>query len=155
MKHNIKQYKERYFIGIEYEGGITADQIHSIPTLWEDFMRDIQLLQDAPLKQKYIGLECYPPDFRDSQTMDYYAMVETSELIERDGFVSKRLPAGSYIRFEIEFDQLTTDIPKAYQYLKDHQIRYHNMFDYEDYCADQDYSQPGATLYISFLLDKE
>jgi predicted transcriptional regulator YdeE len=155
MKHRIRHHDERYFIGIEFAGGVTPDQMDGIPRLWEDFMKDITLLADAPLVRKYIGLECYPPDFIETKTMDYYALVQTKTLIHRDGFVSKRLPAGDYIEFLVEFDDLPRQFETVYRYLRDHEIRCHSTFDYEDYQSDQDYNAPGATLYLAFLLDHE
>lgn len=115
-------------------------------------MRDMTLLQDLPLKRKFIGLECYPPDFKDEMSMDYYAMVETAVRVERDGFVTKRLPEGSYMQFEISFDHIRKEIQQVYQYLKEHNVRYHPTFDVEEYWDNQDYDSPGAKLYFSFLL---
>jgi hypothetical protein len=155
LKHRIKEHPERFFIGIEYEGGITSDMISQIPTLWESFMSDIQLLKEEPLKQKFVGLECYPPDFMETKVMDYYAMVETTSLIEHDGFVSKRLPAGRYIEFDVQFDQLHDDMQRVYQYLKDENMAVHTTFDYEDYLAEENYSEPGAMLRFCFLLNDE
>lgn len=155
MKHRIKEYPERYFIGIEFEGGVTPDKIANIPSLWESFMSDIQLLKEEPLKRKFIGLECYPPDFMETNIMDYYAMVETTTLIEHDGFVSKRLPVGRFIEFDVRFDYLHNDMQQVYQYLKDHQIDVHNTFDYEDYLEDEVYDQPGAMLRFCFMMNDE
>lgn len=155
MKHKIEKHPERFFIGIEFEGGITADQLPEIPSLWESFMSDIQLLKQEPLKKKFIGLECYPPDFMETNVMDYYAMVETESLVEHDGFVSKRLPAGRYIEFDVRFDHLHEDIQIVYQYLKDHDITVHNTFDYEDYLEEEVYDEPGAILRFCFMMDDE
>lgn len=155
MKHKIKEHPERFFIGIEFEGGVTPDMLHEIPTLWESFMSDIQLLKEEPLKQKFIGLECYPPDFMDSNVMDYYAMVETTSLIEHNGFVSKKLPAGRYIEFDVQFDQLQQEMQRVYRYLKEHNIIVHNTFDYEDYLAEEVYSEPGAILRFCFMMEEK
>lgn len=155
MNHRIRHHEERFFVGIEFAGGVTPEQMGDIPQLWEDFMRDITLLEDVPLIRQYIGLECYPPDFLQTRTMDYYALVQTETLVHRAGFVSKRLPKGDYIEFLVSFDDLPRQFEAVYRYLKDHDIRCHSTFDYEEYLEDQDYNAPGATLYLSFLLDDE
>jgi len=155
MKYIIQEHPVRFLIGIEFEGGVAEDQISQIGTLWEEFMKDIGLLQDLPLERKFIGLECYPPDFMEDQRMDYYAMVQTTTHVERDGFVTKRLPAGKYIQFEIAFDRIHAEMQQVYQYLSKQKIRVHSTFDLEDYWEDQDYGSPGAKLFLSFLLEDE
>ena len=44
MKHKIMEYDERYFIGIEYEGGVKPGVQAKFGQLWDDFLReDIKL----------------------------------------------------------------------------------------------------------------
>lgn len=154
MEHFERYYEERYFIGIEFAGGVTPDKIDKIPSLWEEFMSDLSLLKPLPLKRKFIGLECYPPDFKDVWEMEYYAMVQTESQVEHSGFVTKKLPKGNYLHFNISFDHLRDDIQNVYAYLKEHQIKFHKTFDYEEYLEDEDYSKSGARLNFCFLLDE-
>ncbi len=156
MKHIIKHYEERYFIGVEVEGGVDFDSLASIQTLWDTFLtEDMKLIADAPITTKCIGLECYPPDFMETRSFDYFALVQTERLIHRDGFVSKKLPAGNYISFPIEFDHIRDGIQRVYNYLRDQDIAVHMAFDFEDYLEEQDYTKPGAILHFSFLLEEK
>lgn len=154
MKNEIKEYNTRYFIGVEYEGGIKPNVKPKIDQLWQDFLgEDIKLLQHINTLDHFIGLECYPPDFKTSYELDYYAMIETPEHVELPGFVSKKLPSGTYICFVIEFDDIATEIQACYKYVKHNQIRVHYGFDYEDYISGQDYTKPGARLHFCLLLE--
>ncbi|QMS85974.1 GyrI-like domain-containing protein [Candidatus Xianfuyuplasma coldseepsis] len=156
MKYSIKEYPERYFIGIELEGGVHHSSADKIPLLWESFFDDMKLLDQSKLQDKFIGLECYPPDFRETKTFDYYTMIQTSELVEQDGFVSKKLPAGSYISFEILFRDITNQIHACYEYVKEHNINVHMGFDFEDYLNDQDYTNADdSVLHFSMLLETD
>ena len=155
MKHKIAEFEERYFIGIEYEGGVKSGEQTKLGQLWDDFLReDIKLLKDVPNKDKFIGLECYPPDFRETKTFDYYALLETNELVKKDGFSSKKLPKGKYILFEIEFDNIHDEIQKVYKHVKDNHVNIHYGFDYEDYLQGQDYTKTGAILNFAFKLEE-
>ncbi len=154
MKYITKVYEERFFIGVEYEGGVKPGDEPKFGQLWDDFLRDdLLLLKDVPNKNKFIGLECYPPDFKESRTFDYYALLETNELVKHDGFTSKKLPKGTYVLFEIKFDVIHDEIKRVYQYVKEHNMNIHYGFDYEDYLVEEDYTKPGATL--NFVLKLE
>jgi len=106
MKYEVKDFEERYFAGLEFEGGVTLGKKDDIPKLWDKFLNDV--LEDIPSRKKgfpVIGLECYPPDFMESKVYDYYSLVETEGLITSDDlYVTKKLPKGKYISFEIGFD---------------------------------------------------
>lgn len=155
MKYITKEFEERFFIGVEYEGGIKPGDNSKVGQLWDDFLRDdLQLLIDVSNKDKFIGLECYPPDFKETQTFDYYALLETTELVKRDGFTSKKLPKGKYLLFEIEFDDIKEEIKRVYQYIRNNKIQIHYGFDYEDYIKDQDYTKPGAILNFALKLEE-
>ena len=154
MKYTIIDFDERYFIGIEYQGGISPNSNPQIGSFWSDFLEeDIKLIIDIPNHNKFIGLECYPPDFKESRVFDYYALLQTKELSKRDGFVSKKLPKGKYISFEVEFDEIHDEIQRVYRFIKSEGINIHFGFDYEDYLQTEDYTKEGAK--INFVLKLE
>ncbi len=157
MKYEVKDFNERYFAGIEYEGGVTLGDTRNLPKLWDKFLNDV--LEEIPSRKKgfpVIGLECYPPDFMESKTFDYYALVETEGLIENNNnYVTKKLPKGKYISFEVGFDTLEEDIRKVYKYIKEHNVKVHKGFDFEEYLEDQKYYETEAILNFSFLLDEK
>ena len=155
MKYEVKDFNERYFAGIEFEGGVTLGDKKNLPKLWDEFLNDV--LEEIPSRKKgfpVIGLECYPPDFMESKVFDYYALVETESLIKStDKYVTKKLPKGKYISFEVSFDKLNEDIHDVYKYIKDHNVKVHKGFDFEEYLEGQKYYEPAAILNFSFLLD--
>jgi predicted transcriptional regulator YdeE len=154
MKHIKRAFPERFFIGVELEGGVQPGVPHKIPKLWEVFMNeDIKLLHKDDIIMQFIGLECYPPDFMESRSMDYYAMVQTKEKVEQAGFVTKKLPAGTYISFEIQMDDIMNQIQHVYNYVKNNKIPVHYGFDFEEYIPTEDYTKQGAMLYFSLLLE--
>jgi len=155
MKFITKEFDERFFIGIEYQGGVKPGDSPKFGQLWDGFLReDIKLLKDVPNKNKFIGLECYPPDFRETKTYDYYALLETNDLVKKDGFTSKKLPKGTYVLFEINFDQIHDEIQKVYKHVKENNMNIHYGFDYEDYLLGQDYTKPGAILNFCLKLEE-
>lgn len=155
MKFTTKEFEERFFIGVEYEGGVKPGDAPKFGQLWDDFLKeDIKLLIDVSDKNKFIGLECYPPDFKESRIFDYFALLETNELVKRDGFTSKKLPKGTYVLFEIHFDEIHDEIQQVYQYVKEHNMNIHYGFDYEDYLEGQDYTKPGAILNFALKLEE-
>lgn len=157
MKYEVKDYKERYYAGIEIDGGVTLGEVENLPLLWNKFFNEV--LKEIPSKKKgnpVIGLECYPPDFMETKTFDYYTLVETSELIEStDTYITKKLPKGKYISFEVGFDTLKDDIKNVYKYIKEHNVKIHKGFDFEEYLEGQKYYESGAILHFSFLLDEK
>jgi len=147
MKYKTMEFENRYFIGIEYPGGVQPGSDPKFGQLWDDFLgEDIKLLSDVTHKNKFIGLECYPPDFKETKTFDYYALLETNELVKKDGFSSKKLPKGTYILFEITFDDIRDQIQNVYKYIRENNINIHYGFDYEDYLQEEDYTKSGAVL---------
>jgi len=156
MKYEVKDFNERYFAGIEVEGGITFGEKNKRRKLWDEFLNNI--LEDIPSRKDgfpVIGLECYPPDFMETKVFDYYALVETKGLITKnDKYITKKLPEGKYICFEVGFDTLKDDIQKVYSYIKEHHIKIHKGFDFEEYLDGQKYYESGAILNFSFLLEK-
>lgn len=155
MKYTTKEFEERYFIGVEYPGGVLAGSPPKLGQLWDDFLRDdLELLIDVPNKDKFIGLECYPPDFKETRTFDYFALLETNELVKKDGFTSKKLPKGTYVLFEISFDNIHNDIQEVYNYVKETNMNIHYGFDYEDYIKGQDYTKEGAILNFALKLEE-
>lgn len=156
MKFIKKEYEERYFIGVELEGGIDFESQPQINELWHEFMNnDLKLLGNVDMMNQFIGLECYPPDMMETKKFDYYAMVQVEKLIKHPGFVTKKLPKGTYINFQVEFDRLHDEIQQVYAYIKEQKINVHMGFDVELYTPGVDYSKPGATLFFSFMLNHE
>lgn len=155
MKHVIKEYPERYFAGIEYPNGVDISLENAIPKLWDEFFEvSNEKISKIKVPQKYIGLECYPPDFMEIKVFDYYALVETDGLIEGDDFITtKKLPKGNYISFEVQFDDIKNEIKNAYNYLRQNNFSFHNGFDFEEYIDGENYGEKGAKLYLSFLLN--
>lgn len=156
MKYITREFPERYYIGVEYEGGITPGKPNKIGDLWSVFFNeDMKLLNGVELIDEYIGLECYPPDFKETRQLDYYAMAQTKELVKIDGFSSKKLPEGKYISFEVQFDNLYNEIQQVFNYMKENDINAHMGFDFEEYINGQDYMKDGAILYFSLLLEDD
>jgi len=148
--------KERFFIGIEYDGGAKLGEVNNFGQLWSTFLNeDLKLLGDLEHLSKFIGLECYSPDVMETRMYDYFALIETSELVKRPGFVSKKLPEGEYIFFEIEFDDIHQEIQKVYQYVKSKNINIHQGFDFEDYLPEYDYTKGGAKLNFAMMLEND
>ncbi len=156
MEHFIKEYEERYFIGIEHVNGVTHGNFSGYGKLWSVFLEeDIKLLNKDKILNKFIGLECYPPDFMDTKTFDYFALAETKELFFQPGFTSKKLPKGTYILYPINFDDIVNEIKKVYQDIRARKENIHMGFDYEDYLIDQDYTKEGAKLNFALLLNND
>lgn len=155
MKYIKQEYENRYYIGLEHIPSIEIGKPHQIKELWDTFLKKgLKELSQEQLKHEFIGLECYAPDFMETKTFDYFALVETKGLIKEQGFVSKKLPKGTYIKFEVEFDHLLEQIKQVYQYINDNNINVHFGFDYEEYISDQDYSKEGAKLYFVLKLEE-
>ena len=155
MNYKITEYETRFFIGVEYQGGVKSGANQKLGDLWNSFLNeDLQLLIDVPNFEKFIGLYCYPPDFKESRNMDYYALLETKDLVRKDGFVSKKLPKGKYLEFSIKFDNLHDEIQRVYKYVKDNGLNIHYGFDYEDYIKGQDYDKDNAILNFALKLEE-
>lgn len=157
MKYEVKDYEERYFAGIEFDGGVALGKTNKIPKLWDTFLNDV--IELIPLRKKgfpVIGLECYPPDFMERKVFDYYTLVETEKLIQQtDKYITKKLPKGKYISFEVGFDTLRDDIQSVYKYIKEHKVNIHKGFDFEEYLEGEKYYESGAVLNFSFLLEEQ
>ncbi len=156
MEYKVKEYEVRYFAGIEYEGGVQPNEPHSIPDLWDSlFHTHLSNITNIKQPSKFIGLECYPPDMMESNVFDYFALVQTYDLIEEsEKIVTKKLPKGKYISFPIKFDDISNEIQKVYKYIKENNINVHYGFDFEDYLEGENYSGSGAMLHFSMLLEE-
>lgn len=155
MKYEIKEYETRYFAGVEHPGGVDVSlgQVDLQKTWDELFKVHLDKILDKVEPFNYIGLECYPPDFMDEQVFDYYAMVQTKELInETNGITTKKLPKGKYIQFTIAFNQIKDEIHKVYKFIKDNDIIVNRGFDFEQYIDGVDYTKDDALLLFCFLL---
>lgn len=156
MKYTFKEKKERFFIGLEYEGGVSLEGNNDFGDVWHDlFDEKMIFLDNIETTNNFIGLECYPPDFKESKTFDYYALVETKKLEKVEGFISKKLPKGKYICFRIKFDEAKDEIRKVYNYIKENDIKVHMGFDYEQYLDNEKYDEKGAVLDFCLLLEND
>ena len=159
MKYFIKHYDTRYFAGIECPNGVNMkdNDPKKIPDLWSEFFGSyLDRVNEKIEPDHYIGLETYPFDFMETGVFDYNAMVETKELIEPlSGMITKKLKAGKYICFPIPFDDIVTEIQRAYKFIKAENIKVHMGFDYEDYLANENYNEPGAILNFCLLLEDD
>ncbi len=159
MKYVVKEYGTRYFAGIELIGGlkVNTNDYDKIPGLWDDF-RELYL-KDIPnqkIPNCFIGLEMYRFDFLDSKTLDYFALVEISELYDTGGdeVITKKLPKGKYISFTIEHDDLSNEVEKVYEYVENERINVHLGFDVKEYLVSEDYKNSGAKLLLTFKLEE-
>lgn len=159
MKYFVKEYDTRYFAGIEFPNGVkvNTDDLKKIPKLWDEFFEKYSKLVPDKLEPNHlIGLEIYPFDFMDTGIFDYSVMVETNHLVEPpEGMITRKLKAGRYICFPIEFDQISSQIKKVYEYVKEKKINVHMGIDYEDYLPEENYGEQGAILNFCFLLEKD
>ena len=158
MKYVVKEFGTRYFAGIELIGGlkVNSNDYDKIPGLWDDF-RELYL-KDIPNQQTpnhFIGLEIYRFDFMESKTLDYFALVEISELYDTgdDEVITKKLPKGKYISFTIEHDDLYNEVEKVYEYIENEKINVHLGFDVKEYLVTEDYKNIGAKLLLTFKLE--
>lgn len=155
MKYRIESYATRYFIGVEKQGGILLGNEENIETLWEEFIaEDITLLKNLVKPIHYIGLDCYPPDFKDEKRFDYFVMAEVNSKEKQPGFVLKKLPEGRYMIFEIPNEQVQNQIRKVYQYVKENKISVHMGFDYEDFSSANKFFDTSSTLEFALLLNE-
>ena len=158
MKYIVEEYGTRYFAGIELIGGlkVNSNDYDKIPGLWDDFKE--LYLKDIPNQQvpnHFIGLEMYRFDFMESKTLDYFALVEISELYDTgdDEVITKKLPKGKYISFTIEHDDLYNEVEKVYEYIENEKINVHLGFDVKEYLITEDYKNIGAKLLLTFKLE--
>jgi len=159
MKYFVKEYKTRYFAGIEFPNGINirSEDAKRIPELWDEFFNDhMARISDKIEPSHMIGLETYPFDFMETGIFDYNVLVETNDLIEPvSGIITRKLKAGKYICFPIEFDDILNQVQKAYRYIKAEKINVHMGFDYEDYLNEENYGEAGAILNFCLLLEDD
>lgn len=157
MKYIIKEYDTRYFAGIELIGGfkIGSDGQKKVPELWKDldslYLNDISNIKE-PLSR--VGLEIYRYDFMESKMVDYYAMVQTNDLIEVDDtLVTKKLPRGKYILFPIAKEKVYSEIKNVYKFVENQNFNVHLGFHIEIF-DDNGLNTNEKTMYISFKLDE-
>jgi len=159
VKYFIKEYETRFFAGIEFPNGIRlkSDDTKKIPELWEDFFSKYSdKIHNQKDPQHLVGLEIYPFDFQETKVFDYFVLTETQGLVEiSDELITKKLKAGKYICFPIEFDRIREEISKVYNFIKANHIKVHMGFDYEDYLSDQNYGKAGAILNFCLLLEND
>ncbi|MFK5883213.1 MAG: GyrI-like domain-containing protein [Candidatus Izemoplasma sp.] len=147
MKYIIKNYPERYYLGIEHLGGITIGKPNSITKTWKDFFdNDLNFIEDIKDGGKFVGLECYPIDFLETKQLDYFVLCEVKSVIHKEGFISKKIPAGKYICFSINYNDIPKEIVKVHQHIKENDIKVSYSFDYEEYLSSQDYTKKGSIL---------
>lgn len=155
MKYRIESYDTRYFIGVEKQGGILLGKEENIETLWKEFIsEDSTLLNHLVEPVHYIGLDCYPPDFKEEKRFDYFVMAEVTNKEKQAGFTLKKLPAGRYMIFQIPNEQVQTQIRKVYQYVNENNISVHMGFDYEDFSSTNKFFDKNSTLEFALLLNE-
>lgn len=147
MKYIIKDYPERYYLGIEHLGGIKVGIPNTISKTWDEFFeKDYKFIEDVKDGGKFIGLECYPMDFLESKELDYFVLCEVTSIVHKEGFISKKIPAGRYMCFSINYSNIPKEIAKVHKYIKDNNIKVSYSFDYEEYLSSQDYTKKGSIL---------
>jgi predicted transcriptional regulator YdeE len=158
MKYFVKEYETRYFAGIEFPNGIrpNTEDIKQIPALWDKFFNEYNSLVDNKVEPYHnIGLKIYPFDFKENGIFDYCVLAETEKLVEsKNDIITKRLKAGKYICFPINFTQISSEIQKVYKFVKEKEIDVHMGFDYEDYLVGENYGEPGAVLNFCLALEE-
>ncbi len=155
MKYTILEFEERYFAGCGIE--VVFDSDICPGSTWDTLHSGVkQRIVGAKVPHKYIGLECYPPDFPDSGGFDYYALIEIEQDAvqkEEDDIITKKVPGGKYICFEASLDTIAEDIQGAYKYCKDNDIKIHYGFDFEDY-MDPSYNSDDIPLRFCIKLEE-
>lgn len=157
MKYFIKDFEKRYFAGLELPNGmqLNTNNASKIKELWQTFMsKYAPTIPNQVSPKRYIGLEIYPFDFKETGAFDYYALTEINALIDPDEMiVTKKLKPGRYICFPIKLVDIMNEIQKVYAYIKEKEIQVHMGFDYEEYIAGEDYRDKDATLNFCLLLE--
>ncbi len=156
MKYVFKDYDIRYFAGIKLPNGIAVEDTdnEAVPTLWNRLVSEVlHHIPNMIHPNKFIGLECFSPDFKETRRFDYYALVQTESFVDNEEhFVAKKLPKGKYICFEILFNNLDEEIRKCHNYIQSNNIKVNTEFDYTEYLDGEDYSNEKAKVHFSFLL---
>jgi hypothetical protein len=151
MNQITRKYDERHYIG----KSLTVNpklNTHEIPLLWNHLQEHLKNVTECKILHNYIGLEEYPNDFMETHTFTYSAMVEIDKYVEIEGLYSRTLPKGTYISYEIEFDNIQSEIQKVYNHIKEKKLNIDYSFDFEDYMKEQDYSKKNQKMYFTFLL---
>lgn len=155
MKYEISEHEVRYYAGIEHPDGITLTVDNdSMGNLWKKFFKDyFEVIPKKFEPSTFIGLECFPPDYKEVKVYDYYAMVQTTTLIEHtDKIVTMKLPKGEYITFLLNFSKLRDEIQRVYRFVKVNNIRINHGFDVEEYLSEEDYAKENAKIKFSLLV---
>lgn len=157
MKHQIVEIEDRYFAGIEHhleiDFGIEVDISSSWKKMFNETYNQIKM-KTSP--HQMIGLACYSIDFDETNKMSYYVLAETIDLIEQDnGIVTKKIPKGRYICFDISNDHLGSERRKVYRYCRENKINVHMGFDFEYYLNEVDYEKKEAILELCLKLEDD
>lgn len=151
MKYIITEYPERYYVGLERECNLKHLEDMCIGELWTTFFSKFD--QVPNIEGEKIGLEVYPEEFDTTRKFFYYAAAPVEKPIEIEGYVTKTLPAGKYVRVEITVQELFDGaIPKVYEYLKTTDLDFDCAFDYEEYPVDIDMNDTSSKMYIALRL---
>jgi predicted transcriptional regulator YdeE len=157
MKYKIIEQDERYFAGLEHPTEIVFGEIPTIGGTWKKVFHeayDVIKMKTDP--HQMIGLNCNAIDYEETHKVQYFALAETIDLIKQDEMlVTKKLPKGKYICFELDFDDMGNERRKAYDYCKKEGIKIHEGFDYENYLNHIRYDVPGAMVEICLKLEDD
>lgn len=157
MKYKIIDQDERYFAGIEHHKEIDFGVKSDISASWKKMFHTTYT--DIKMKTKphqMIGLNCNSIDFEESNKVTYYALSETIDLIEQvPSIITKKLPKGKYICFEVDYDSLATERKRVYDYCKKEGFKIHPGFDYENFLNHHKYDAAGAVVELCLMLEND
>ena len=157
MKYKKFYQDDRYFAGIEHHTEITFGELEDVNDTWSKMLGGLQkevLMKTEP--HQMIGLNCNSIDYDETNKVTYYALVETIDLIkQKDFIVTKKIPKGNYISFDIEYDNLGLERKRVYDYCKTEGIKVHKGFDYEHYISGQRYSEKGAIVTLCLMIEDD
>ena len=156
MKYKVEDYNERYYAGVKLPMGIAVEDTDNeeVPQLWGKLISEVlDKIPNVSKPNKFIGLECFDQDFKKTKRFDYFAMVQTETFLEsNEYFVTKKLPKGRYISFDILFDEMDEDMNKCHEYIENNDIEVDEGFDFSEYLIGVNYSESNALLHFTFLL---
>lgn len=157
MEYKIIDQEERFFAGIEHHKELVFGVNEDIGISWKKMFHeayDVILMKTEP--HQMIGLNCNSIDYDETHTVTYYALAETIDLIpQKESIVTKKIPAGKYICFEVNYSTLGEERRKVYDYCKKENINVHEGFDYEHFLNHVDYGSPNAVLELCLKLEND
>jgi len=158
MKYKIIELDERYFAGIEHHKEIVFGKDELISVSWNKMFHEVY--NNIKLKMdphQMIGLNCNAIDFEDTQMVTYYVLTEIIDVVDQlDGIITKKLPKGKYVCFEVHYGMLGTERKQVYDYCKKEGLQIHEGFDFEMYDNSIKYGDnPDAVLQLCLKLEND